>query len=282
MNIFIFPFLMNEESRIEVTFEDVGQEYKDVIIALLADIGFDSFDESDGLLKAYSGKSNDHESALREIANSYSLSYTTIEIQPQNWNALWESNFEPVVIDNFLAVRAHFHNLIPNVKYEIVITPKMSFGTGHHATTTMMVQQMQNLKFSGKAVFDFGTGTGILAILAEKLGAKNVLAVDNDSWSIENSKENVERNQCEHIKIEPGENAAVNDTFDIILANINRNIILDNLAYLNDCLNEKGYLLLSGLLVEDEAVILKEIDQYPLQHQNTRQLGQWISLLFTR
>ena len=271
-----------EEAQIEVSFEDCKEEDKDVIIALLDNIGFNGFDESNASLKAYINKRNYNEAELTSIANSYSLSYLTKEIQPQNWNAVWESNFDPVIIDDFVAVRAHFHEPILHVEHEVVITPKMSFGTGHHATTTMMVQQMHDLKFSGKTVFDFGTGTGILAILAEKLGAKNILAIDNDSWSIENGKENIERNQCKNITIELSENAAVDGGFDIILANINRNVILENLAFLNARVNENGYLLLSGLLLEDEAVIQQEIKQYPFTHLNTRQLGQWISLLFSR
>ena len=273
---------MKEEAQVEVTFEDCKEENKDVIIALLDNIGFNGFDESNAFLKAYIDKSNYNDADLKTIADSYSLPFTTKEIQPQNWNALWESNFEPVIIDDFVAVRAHFHEPIINVEHEIVITPKMSFGTGHHATTTMMVQQMRDLEFLNKSVFDFGTGTGILAILAEKLGADNVLAIDNDSWSIENSRENIERNQCRYIKIELSDSAIVSNTFDIILANINRNVILDNLVFLNDRLHENGYLLLSGLLLEDEDAIIKESKHYPLIHQNTRQLGQWISLLFSR
>ena len=273
---------MRDETQIEVIIENVTEGNNDVIIALLAEIGFDGFDESDSSLKAYINKSRYYEAELNTITNLYSFSYTVNELPPQNWNALWESNFEPVVVDDFVAVRAHFHEPIKKVQYEIIITPKMSFGTGHHATTTMMIQQMHDINFSGKSVFDFGTGTGILAILAEKLGAAEVLAVDNDEWSIENSKENIEQNECRNIRIELAGSAAVNNTFDVILANINRNVILENMAILYDRLNANGHLLLSGLLKEDESIILSKASLYPLQHRNTRQLGQWISLLFGR
>ena len=141
---------------------------------------------------------------------------------------------------------------------------------------------MRGIDLSGKNVFDFGTGTGILAILAEKLGAEKIIAVDNDNWSIENSRENTNRNQCRNIEIRLTDSAVMDDSFDIILANINRNVILANLAVMNDHLWEGGSLLLSGLLIQDEAIILEEAAKYPLVHRNTRRLGQWISLLFRR
>lgn len=273
---------MKDDIQIEITIENNKEENNDVIIAMLTDVGFDGFDESNDSLKAYVSKSKYDEAEVNTISNLYHFSYIVSELQSQNWNAVWESNFEPVVVDDFVVVRAHFHAPIKDVQHEIVITPKMSFGTGHHATTTMMIQQMHDIDFSNKTIFDFGTGTGILAILAEKLGAAEVIAVDNDEWSIDNSKENIERNECQNIRIELADSVTVNDTFDIILANINRNVILENMAALNDRLYEKGYLLVSGLLKEDEEIILREASRYPLLHQNTRQLGQWISLLFSR
>ena len=141
---------------------------------------------------------------------------------------------------------------------------------------------MHDIDFSGKKIFDFGTGTGILAIFAEKLGAEEIIAIDNDAWSIENSLENVDRNQCQKIDIRLSESAVLKDSYDIILANINRNVILENLAVMNDQLRGEGHLLVSGLLTEDEEILLQEAAKYPLVHRNTRQLGQWISLLFSR
>lgn len=274
--------IMNKNSYIEVQLTTIKENETDTIVAMLAGIGFEGFEEVDNSVKAYINKDEFNEAKVKEIAGLFLLHFQTKEIVPQNWNALWESNFEPVVIDDFVAVRAHFHNPIPSVQHEIVITPKMSFGTGHHATTTMMIEQMRHLDFTNKTVFDFGTGTGILSIIAEKLGAGSILAIDNDEWSIENSRENIEQNQCNKIRIELRNNADVHQSFDLILANINRNVILDNFSILSSQINKNGFLLLSGLLAEDEARMVMEASNYGLQHENTQYLQQWISLLFSR
>jgi ribosomal protein L11 methyltransferase len=168
------------------------------------------------------------------------------------------------------------------VQHEIVITPKMSFGTGHHATTWLVMRLMREIDFSGKSVFDFGTGTGILAILAEKLGAAYVLAVDNDDWCIENASENISINNCQSIEIQKvttGENKRL---FDIVIANINRNIILDNLRFLESSLPADGTLVLSGLLVEDEKDITAACTAAGFRHLETVQRNGWIALLFRK
>jgi ribosomal protein L11 methyltransferase len=166
------------------------------------------------------------------------------------------------------------------VEHEIVITPKMSFGTGHHATTFMMIQQMQEIDFSGKKVFDFGTGTGILAILAERLGAKKIIAVDNDDWSIANTAENLERNNCSKVELKKADKVTADERFDIILANINKNVILDNFSSLVKQLSSKGILLLSGLLTEDEADILAEAGKFPLIFSVKSASNNWVALRF--
>jgi ribosomal protein L11 methyltransferase len=273
---------MNTNDYIEVICNNVNEDALAVIIALLSDVGFEGFEEKDDILKAYTSKEDFNELFLDDLAKQYSFSYHINVLSPQNWNAVWEQNFEPVIIDDFVTIRAHFHQPITTIQYEVVITPKMSFGTGHHATTTMMIQQMRNLDFFNKTVLDFGTGTGILAILAEKLGAASMVAVDNDAWSIENSRENVEQNHCHLIEVLQREDANLNKRFDIIVANINRNVILDNLAYLSSQLQKGGYLLLSGLLEEDEKVILAKTNDFQLVHVNTLHRLQWISLLFSR
>ncbi len=271
---------MNLNSYIEVIIFDVKTNEADTIVAMLAGIEFEGFEENDGFIKAYISQEQFNEAELNKIAEPFSLSYQTKEIPQQNWNAVWESHFDPVVIDDFVAVRAHFHLPISTVQHEIIITPKMSFGTGHHATTTMMIKQMRNIDFKNRNVFDFGTGTGVLAILAEKLGAASVLAIDNDEWSIDNSKENIAKNGCDKIKVEQRSDANVQQCFDVILANINRNIILDNLSFLSSQLNRNGTLLLSGLLAEDEGIILAEAARYGLKHQGTQNLHQWSLLCF--
>src|SRR6187399_2793810 len=168
----------------------------EILIALLSNAGFESFVEEEKMLKAFIKETEFNESSLTGIQEIIPCTYSSTVITPQNWNAKWESSFEPIIVKDFAAIRAGFHNSIKNVKHEIIITPKMSFGTGHHATTYMMIEQMEGLDLMNKAVVDFGTGTGVLAILAEKMGASTIDAIDNDDWSIENAAENIAANGC--------------------------------------------------------------------------------------
>ncbi len=221
-----------------------------------------------------------NETALQEVLVPLSLQYQKAVIEPQNWNEIWESSFQPVVIDGFVGVRASFHEPIIAVEHEIVITPKMSFGTGHHATTWLMMQQMRELDFTGKSVFDFGTGTGILTILAKKLGAEAITAIDIDEWSIDNAAENFSNNICTGITLFQADTpAAVEGKFDIILANINKNILLQYIPLLVEKLNKGAILLLSGLLAEDEQDILLKSAENSLAHLNTKAKDKWISIL---
>ena len=191
-------------------------------------MNYEGFEENANALKAFISKSLFNEEHIKEIAGQFQLKYTTAELPDINWNKEWESNFQPVVIENFCAVRADFHAPIKNVQHEIIITPKMSFGTGHHATTYMMIQQMRQINFLNKYVMDFGTGTGVLAILAKKLGAASVVAIGNDEWSIENAKENFTRNNADEIELRLAHHPVANKACDIILANITRNVIQEN------------------------------------------------------
>jgi ribosomal protein L11 methyltransferase len=252
----------------------------DILIAELAGIGYDGFEEFPGLLKAFIPEPDFVENELNILLNKYNVKYSNSIIKKQNWNALWESNFEPVQVDEFVGVRAAFHPPFVNVEHEIIITPKMSFGTGHHATTYMVMKLMQELDFMHKSVFDFGTGTGILAILAEKLGATQLLAADNDDWCIENASENISINSCNNIDIQKVDELILNQKFDIILANINRNIILDNIDELRKAMAPGGQLLLSGLLKEDEADITDVCHALGLQHNRTLERSGWIALWF--
>jgi len=213
---------------------------------------------------------------ITKLLKDYVFHFTTLP--KQNWNAVWESNFEPVVVDDFCAIRAEFHKPIQNVQHEIIITPKMSFGTGHHATTYMMIQQMRNISFIDKKVFDFGTGTGILAILATKLGAASVTAIDNDEWSIKNAEENFEKNNVHSICLYQSSTVSEKN-FDIILANINRSVLEQYSSTLVNLLSSQGVLLVSGLLKEDEPFIVELFDELTLY--NSQQNQNWISLLFT-
>ena len=266
----------------EIKIENIDEEQRQVLIAMLADIGFDGFQEEENVLSAFATEDKFDKIQLDEILQNQGLSYTIKDHQPQNWNAVWESNFDPVIVDDFAVVRAAFHAPAQNTEHEIVITPKMSFGTGHHATTYMMMQQMRGIDFKDKRVFDFGTGTGVLAILAEKLGAADVLAIDNDEWSIENTQENIEVNNCKRIEVLLSTTGNQHKQFDVILANINKNVILDNITSLANQLNENSVLLLSGLLKEDEQDILNASVPLNLKHVATQQRGAWIAMKFIR
>jgi ribosomal protein L11 methyltransferase len=250
---------------------------QEILISLLSDLDPTGFEQQDDRLLAFFAEEGFDKTALEALLAGYS--YSMEAVKEQNWNELWESNFQPVVVDDFCAVRAHFHPPVPGVRHEIIITPKMSFGTGHHATTYMMMKQMQDIDFAGKSVFDFGTGTGILAILAEKLGAEAVEGIDVDEWSIANAEENRERNGCHRIGLQLSTNIP-DKGFDIILANINRNVILQYLPLLKGRLKPGALLLLSGLLTADEGDIVKECDANKLRCIRKLERQNWISLLF--
>ena len=272
-------------TTIQVSIEVADEAVKDIMIAELADLGFDGFEETETGLFSYIDSANfDTEvtAGLADLAAQHGATYTSKAIDKQNWNALWESNFEPVLVDDFVGVRANFHEPFNNqVEYDIVITPKMSFGTGHHGTTYSVMQLMRGIDFKGQSVFDFGTGTGLLAILAHKLGAGYVLGVDNDDWCIENASENIVVNNTQSIEIEKVNDANLNKKFNIIIANINKNIILDNLAILAAATVPGGVVLLSGLLVEDEPDIEAACAALGWKHQETRTRNNWIALHYS-
>ncbi len=266
-------------NSIQLTINTPDQRIREELIGLLSLFNFDGFEEKDDQLLCFFSGGKIDEEELKRIINYKGLSYSKSVIFPQNWNAIWENSFAPVVVNNFCCVRADFHQPAAKTQYEIVITPKMSFGTGHHATTYLMIEQMAKMDFKGKRVADFGTGTGILAILAEKLGSSYVWAIDNDDWSIENAKENVQKNNCEEISIEKGDSFSCKQEFDIILANINKNVILNNLDGLVFGLHKGGRILLSGLLEEDEQEVLSLVKQLNLIHITTVERDKWISIM---
>jgi ribosomal protein L11 methyltransferase len=272
-------------TTIQVSIIVQEESVKEMIMAELAVMGFDGFEETEtGLLSyiALAGFDGELTSGLEELVNRYGLTYTSNAIDKQNWNALWESNFEPVLVDDFVGVRANFHDSFNGaVEHDIIITPKMSFGTGHHGTTYSVMQLMRGIDFANKSVFDFGTGTGLLAILAHKLGAVDILAVDNDDWCIENASENIVVNNTQSIEIHKVDNAKLNKKFNIIIANINKNIILDNLAFLAEATVPGGVVLLSGLLVEDEPEIESACAALGWKHQETRTRNNWIALHYS-
>lgn len=263
---------------IKITFADLQPEQKEILIAQLAEAGYEGFEEKEDNLDAFIAKKDFDTSLLNEISFKYQTRYSLEKIVETNWNQVWESNFEPVIVDDYVAIRAYFHKPISNVKFEVVITPKMSFGTGHHATTHMMIQLMKDIIFTGKSVLDFGTGTGILAILAEKSGAEKIYAIDNDDWSIANAEENFKNNDCSNIVLKKASDASSEIEFDVILANINKNVILENLKLLVQITKPNGVILLSGLLHTDKEEILDAALQAGFVLNRELEKNNWIGL----
>ncbi len=268
-------------NSVQITINIPSGEIRDKLIACLSLLDFDGFEENDEHLISYSSEEKVNEEELNDLFKQFNCRYSKSILPAKNWNTEWESSFSPVLINSFCVIRAHFHLPVPGVEHDIIITPKMSFGTGHHATTYLMLQEMSKLDFKKKLVADFGTGTGVLSILAEKLGSKHIWAIDNDSWSIENARENFERNSCKSITLIESSSFKISKEFDIILANINKNVILQNLESLITSLNNKGKILLSGLLKEDEEEILTACLTHNLLPIKTVERDKWISMLFT-
>lgn len=263
-----------------VKIEIIANEHQqEELIAFLDDCHATGFEQTDETLVAYFDATGFSKTAVMEILEGYSVRLQ--EVEEKNWNEEWERNFQPVIVDDFVVIRAHFHPPVTNAQHEIVITPKMSFGTGHHATTYLMMQQMRNLDLKNKSVFDFGTGTGILAILAEKLGAERIVAIDTDDWSIANATENFERNQCRKIAVSLTSHLP-NERFDVILANINRNVLLEYMRQLSTILQTGGSLLLSGLLVADVDGIVDAAEKQGLRVVRQIERNGWISILLLK
>ena len=289
---------------IQIAFNFDNQEQFEMLVAQLSALGFEGFNEeeasqgiNDGVKMSNKlGEGAGHcktfilqtvfeanllDNELDIIFNKFNIKYYKSIIKEKNWNAIWESNFEPVRVANFVGIRANFHpHFDPKVAIEIEITPKMSFGTGHHATTFTVIELMESINFKGKLVYDFGTGTGILAILAEKLGAESVLAVDNDNWCIENSIENIQNNDCHFISVEKVESAYQDKKFDIIIANVNRHIIEANMLELTQLAFPGSKLVLSGLLIEDQSDMIQLAINNGWDFEKSKPLNGWVSLLF--
>lgn len=253
----------------------------EILIAELSTLGFDGFLEESNQLKAYIAAIDFNQTELNSLLASYQLTATIQTIDKQNWNIVWESNFSPMQVDQFVGVRASFHEPIQGVQHELIITPKMSFGTGHHGTTYSVMKLMEPIDFQGKKVFDFGTGTGILAILAEKLGAAKVVGVDNDPWCIENAEENVQVNGCTNIQIELADTIANKERYDIVIANINRHILEANMLLFPQIIHSGGLLILSGLLLSDELDMIELCKKNGFKHEQTMAKDGWVAIQFS-
>ncbi|MFT2009241.1 50S ribosomal protein L11 methyltransferase [Pontibacter sp. 13R65] len=263
----------------------VNSEFADILIAEFGELGFDAFVETENGFCAYINEELFEQQALDEVLERYSsmvqVTYKVQTIERQNWNEEWERNFEPLFIAGQVSVRASFHERPEAAVYDIVINPKMSFGTGHHETTTLMIENQLTLSHTGKRVLDMGCGTGILAIAAAQLGATDLVAVDIEDWTVENARENAELNACQiDVRLGGAEQIAGEKPFDIILANINRNVLLDNMPAYKAVLVPQGWLVLSGFYTEDLSKIRERAVALGLTYQSHREKNNWVSAIF--
>lgn len=262
---------------------ELGSE---ILIAELGEKAFESFIETETGISAFVQKELWDTNILEDIQilsnPEFKIEYTFEEIEQVNWNEEWEKNFEPIDVDGKCHVRAPFHEKT-SAEYDIVIEPKMSFGTGHHETTHMMIQHLLETDLVGKKTLDMGCGTAILAILAEMKGAQPIDAIDIDNWCYLNSIENAERNNCKHISVYEGDaSLLVGKKYDVIIANINRNILLNDMQQYVDCLNENGILFLSGFYTEDIPVISESCTSKGLTYVKQFERNNWVALKFIK
>lgn len=256
----------------------------EILIAELGYAGFESFVETENGVTAYIQKEEWKESMLEDIqilaSEEFTISFESSEIEQVNWNAEWEKNFDPIEVDGKCVVRAPFHPQT-KVPYEIVIEPKMSFGTGHHETTYMMLQHILENDFKGKTVLDMGCGTAVLAILAEMRGAATLDAIDIDEWCVENSEENIQRNDCKNITVRLGDASLLaGKSYEVIIANINRNILLNDMSVYRDCLSKEGELYLSGFYSEDLNIIKDCCNKLGFTFVDKKERNNWIAAKF--
>lgn len=254
----------------------------EILIAQLSKQGFESFVETESGVLAYIPAHLFSKEKLNfPLSNEFPIQFTTQFIKGKNWNEEWEKSFQPVQIENQCYIRASFHPANPKVKYDIVIDPKMSFGTGHHETTTLMAQQILSTELNDRKVLDMGCGTGILAILSAKLGASLIVAIDNDAVAIESTIENIQKNNASHVIVQCGDASLLNgQKYDVILANINRNILLHDLPFYFSSLNKNGIVILSGYLVNDKIAIHNKAKELGLSLIDSKEKNNWVAERF--
>jgi ribosomal protein L11 methyltransferase len=264
----------------------IDPERAEPLLGLLSILPFNSFTATDDGWLAYLSDTEDWQAlevALQGYQSIIPFTFEKEKMPDQNWNAVWESNFQPIQVGTFCGVRADFHPPFDGVKYDLVIQPKMAFGTGHHETTYMMMEQMEKLEWPGKKVLDYGAGTGILAILAAQLGAATIDAVEIEAPACENAIENTERNGTPQVRVIAGTLDAVpKQSYDIILANINRNVILDSMSALFAMTADGGTILFSGVLHQDGDQVLRAAQNNGFVHRLTQQKGEWLCMVFEK
>jgi len=259
---------------------------KEILFAKMAQIGFEGFIEGGDDIQAFVEEvkyvPEDLNQLIDELAKfNIKVQYRFHRTEDQNWNEEWEKKFDPVIIDKRVLIRAPFHDSSDDLACTLVIEPKMSFGTGHHYTTRLMIREMGNHDMKGKRILDMGCGTGVLGIYACKMGAERVLGVDNDQWAYENALENVSRNGAKAMEVRLGDVGVLyREKYDMILANITRNTLISDMSVYVEHLIDQGLLLLSGILAEDVQYVLDEAYRCGLDHLNTNEESNWISLTF--
>jgi ribosomal protein L11 methyltransferase len=260
-------------------------EFSELLMAEIGEVGFESFLETDKGFEAYVESENYDKEQLQAIKEKYSQQTTVIfyqdRIQKQNWNEEWEKSYQPIIVDEKCLIRAEFHKIELKYAYELIITPKMSFGTGHHQTTYLMIKGQMSIDHRNKRVMDAGCGTAILSVMASKLGAKEVEAFDIDEWSVSNGKENIDVNGCANIRHQQGKLSELSfeGKFDIILANINKNVLLEEMKLYKEYLKTGGMLLLSGFYTEDIPDMLRASSSLNLTEVRRDDRENWASLL---
>ncbi len=260
-------------------------QFSEILMAEIAEAGFDSFLEKESGFEAYAEADRYDQHSVDEIKKKYHLvqplEFTWDKIEKKNWNEEWEKSYDPIIVDNRCLIRAEFHQIEKEYPYTITITPKMSFGTGHHQTTYLMIKAQMDIDHQGKTVMDAGCGTAILSIMASKLGATKVSAFDIDEWSVINGRENIEINKCQNISIKQGKisDLTFDHEFDIILANINKNVLMHELPQYTAYLNPEGQILLSGFYEKDIPELVQRAHQYHLRHNASEVRDGWASIL---
>jgi len=268
-----------------VEFGDLNSEHKELLSALLPDYGFEGLEELESSLKGYILQKDFSADTLNDFLKQFSLdiSFTEQLLPNKNWNEAWEKSYEPIVVADSVIIKASFHQTNKSYPFEIRIDPQMSFGTGHHETTQLMTEMMLGMDFQDKSVLDFGSGTGVLSILAHKMKATRVVAIDIDEWAYNNIIENMEKNYAQHIEpLLGGADALPDERFEIILANVNKNILLESMEILLSRLIKNGIILFSGLLLQDESEFVQSAQKNGLILLEKKTKNEWVSLKFQR
>ncbi len=276
-----------EYTKVSFSIKPNTQTAQEILTAQLAQFAFDSFEETTDGLNAYIPTLEYSETDVKSIqilqADEFTITFEAETIPEQNWNETWEKYyFDPIVIDNKCVIHSAFHKNVPKAQYNILIEPKMAFGTGHHETTGLMVKHIIEMDFTNKNVLDMGCGTGILGILAAMRGAKKVLGIDIEEWAFNNANENISSNNIKNMEVFCGDASLLGDQkFDVILANINRNILLEDISKYKQVLNNGGTLLLSGFYSNDLEAIEKECNMNNLIKKTVQQDNNWVAVAYT-